>query len=144
MLIGNYHHTIEQKGRLAIPVDFRESLGDEPVITRGVDHCLYLLPFNSWSKTLDDLKPNFISPQKTRDIVRLLTHHASRVNFDSQGRILVPQVLRDLVGLQKKVLLAGSHSWVEIWDIETYKRYTKPLEDKLPQLVESLYDNQTI
>ena len=128
MLTGSYHHTIEQKGRLAIPTAFRKPLGSKPIVTQGIERCLYLLPFNNWSKTISKLDPSFISSRDTRNLVRLLSHRASRVDFDSQGRILIPGELKAYALLQQKVVVAGSIDWVEIWDIAIYNQHMQSIE----------------
>lgn len=136
MLIGSYHHTIEQKGRLAIPTAFRKDLGENPILTRGVEQCLYLLPFNNWSKTLEKLDPSFIGSKEEKDLVRLLSHRAGETGFDSQGRILVPSGLKTWANLGKKVVVAGSVNWVEIWDIETYNTHMETVDSQSESLVE--------
>ena len=142
MLTGSYHHTIEQKGRLAIPTAFRKPLGSKPIVTQGIERCLYLLPFNNWSKTISKLDPSFISSRDTRNLVRLLSHRASRVDFDSQGRILIPGELKAYALLQQKVVVAGSIDWVEIWDIATYKQHMQSIESQADSLVESLTQHE--
>lgn len=120
MLIGAYHHRLQAKGRLAIPPAFRDNLGEQAIITRGIEPCLQLLPFEIWSKLLSDLGTHPLVGVKQRQLRRLLGHQASLAEFDTQGRITILQPLRDWAGLKHRVVIAGSIDWVEIWDQTTY------------------------
>ena len=121
MLIGSFHHSLQEKGRLAIPARFRESLGDNPILTQGIETCLFLLPFNNWSSLIHDLGSNPLAGADSRNLRRLLAHQAVEVEFDAQGRIIIPRPLIDWADLKKKIVVAGSIDWVEIWDIDQYQ-----------------------
>lgn len=138
MLIGHYLHSLQTKGRLAIPASFRTKLGKKPIITRGIETCLQILPFNTWSKMLESLGTHPLASANSRDLKRLLAHNASELDFDSQGRIHVPSYLIEWAKLKKKVFVAGSVDWVEIWDPHTYHRYMQSIESKSRDLAESL------
>lgn len=127
MLIGSFHHTLEAKGRLAIPKSFRKDLGDQPILTVGLETCLQLLPFNTWRKLTQNLGSHPLEGQTQRDLRRIIANQAVEVTFDAQGRILIPDYLSVTVNLDKKVVVAGSIDWVEIWDRETYVIYLNQL-----------------
>ena len=134
MLIGNFHHTLEQKGRLAIPKQFRDALGDNPILTIGFETCLQLLPFNTWSDLTKDLGTHPLEKQHQRELRRLLSHSAASPNFDSQGRISLPTNLIAYANLKKKVVVAGSIDWIEIWDLDAYTQHISTLKQEATNL----------
>jgi MraZ protein len=117
MFMGEYNHTIDTKGRLIIPAKFREQLGKEFVITKGMDGCLFAYPFEAWREFEGKLKalPTTVD-KNARRFSRYFMAGATTVEIDKQGRILVPAVLREFAGLSKEVVLAGVLDRVEIWD----------------------------
>lgn len=138
MFIGIYYHTLGPKGRVAIPAKFRRKLDNGSVLTRGLDGCLFLFAKSEWVKLADKLKKSPLTQKKARDFVRLLTHSANEVEFDSQGRTLIPGFLREFASLKRQVVIAGSAGHVEIWDKSTYHRYLERLENEGEQIAESL------
>src|SRR3989344_2017320 len=120
MFLGRYYHSLESKGRLAIPPLFRRLLGAKPILTRGLDGCLYLLPAATWEKLIADLHTSPLADHHTRTLTRLLAHDALELEFDPQGRALLSADLRRFAGLTKKIVIAGSLNWVEIWDQARY------------------------
>ena len=117
MFMGEYNHTIDTKGRLIIPAKFREQLGKEFVITKGMYGCLFAYPFEAWREFEGKLKalPTTVD-KNARRFSRYFMAGATTVEIDKQGRILVPAVLREFAGLSKEVVLAGVLDRVEIWD----------------------------
>lgn len=123
MFIGHYYHSIENKGRLAIPVSFRDQLQSGGVLTWGLDGCLFLFPASSWQKLSDKLASLSMTNPQARQLTRLLVQSASDLNLDSQGRTLIPEHLRKIANLKKQVVVAGSLNRVEIWDRDTYHEH---------------------
>ena len=115
MFMGEYNHTIDTKGRLIIPSKFREALGEEFVVTKGLDGCLFVFDNNEWSAFESKLKTLPITNKDARKFVRFFLAGAASVEVDKQGRILVPGVLREFSKLLKDVVLIGVGSRVEIW-----------------------------
>ncbi len=138
MLIGSYYHSLQAKGRLAIPTAYRQQLGEKPILARGIEQCLYLLPFDIWSRLLQGLGNNPLSGRESRNLRRLLAHSAVAIEFDDQGRVLVPENLRTWANLEKKVVIAGSVDWVEIWDLTTYHHHLESLETQSEDIAERL------
>ncbi len=134
MLIGSFHHSLQTKGRLAIPASFRPELGDNPILTRGLEPHLTLLPFNTWSELIKNLGTHPLVGPNDRSLRRLIAHSATQVDFDSQGRIHLPKLLRDWANLQSKVVIAGSVHWVEIWNPVTYATHLDTLNTKSQEL----------
>ncbi len=121
MFIGQYNHTIDTKGRLSIPSKFREQLGDEFVITRGMDGCLFAYDKDNWNELHEKLKdlPN-LSKEAARFLYRYFFTGAMEVEVDKQGRILLPASLRAIAKLERNVVLAGVGDCIEIWDEEKW------------------------
>ena len=115
MFMGEYNHTIDSKGRLIIPSKFRETLGDEFVVTKGLDGCLFVYDNKEWSAFEEKLKSLPLTNKDARQFVRFFLAGATLAEVDKQGRILVPANLREFAGLEKEVVLVGVASRVEIW-----------------------------
>lgn len=114
MLIGEYLHSIDQKGRLSFPSKLREDLGDSFAITKGLDNCLFVYRMADWDKLLESA--NSLPTSKARNIQRFLFAGAAVVSPDKQGRILIPQNLRSHAGLEGEVVVVGVSQRAEIWD----------------------------
>ena len=121
MFMGEYNHTIDAKGRLIVPSKFREALGDEFVVTKGLDGCLFVYDNKEWSAFEEKLKALPLMNKESRKFVRFFLAGAANVEVDKQGRILIPSVLREFSELQKDVVLIGVASRVEIWSRERWE-----------------------
>jgi MraZ protein len=115
MFMGEYNHTIDTKGRLIIPSKFRDLLGDEFIVTKGLDGCLFVFPKNEWRIIEEKLRTLPLNNKSARKFTRFLVAGATTCELDKQGRILLPQVLRDFACLEKDVVLAGNLNRIEIW-----------------------------
>lgn len=119
--MGEYNHTIDTKGRLIIPSKFRETLGEEFVVTKGLDGCLFVYDNKEWAAFEEKLKSLPLTNKDARQFVRFFLAGAAMAEVDKQGRILVPSVLREFAGLEKEVVLIGVASRVEIWSKERWE-----------------------
>ncbi len=115
MFMGEYNHTIDTKGRLIIPSKFREILGDEFVVTKGLDGCLFVYDNKEWNVFEEKLKSLPLTNKDARQFARFFLAGAASVEVDKQGRILVPSVLREFADIDKEVVLVGVASRIEIW-----------------------------
>lgn len=117
MFLGRYTHTIDAKGRLIIPSKYREELGDNFIISRGYDGCLYASDRNTFDELYEKIKA---LPQSQKEIRRLrrFFFDAVEAEYDKQGRVLIPSNLREFAGLEKDVVLVGFGDKVEIWNPE--------------------------
>ena len=131
MFTGRYYHSIEAKGRLAIPQAFREELGSGGVITWGLDGCLFLFPDSYWQKFSEKLASLSLTNQNARNLTRLLVQSATDLNLDQQGRTLIPEYLRQQANLKKQVVVAGSLTRIEIWDRDTYHQHLDLIAQKI-------------
>lgn len=121
MFMGEYNHTIDAKGRVIVPSKFRETLGEEFVVTKGLDGCLFVYDNNEWAVFEEKLKSLPITNKDARAFVRFFLAGAASVEVDKQGRILLPGSLRDFAELQKDVVLIGVGSRIEIWSRERWE-----------------------
>ncbi len=115
MFMGEYNHTIDAKGRLIMPSKFRESLGDEFVVTKGLDGCLFVYPNEEWNAFEEKLRTLPLTNKNARSFSRYFLAGAATCEVDKQGRILVPSALREFAELEKEVVLVGVLSRIEIW-----------------------------
>ena len=116
MFMGEYNHTVDPKGRLIIPAKFREQLGDEFVVTKGLDGCLFVYTKEEWHNIEEKFRGISMTSKDARKFSRFFFAGAAALELDKQGRILLPPVLREYADLQKDVVLVGVLSRVEIWD----------------------------
>ena len=128
MLIGEYQHNIDTKGRVIVPARFREDLGEHFYITKGLDGCLFVLSPDEWTRLQDKVKAMPIS--KARGLQRFFFSGAAEVEPDKQGRILIPQVLRDHAQLTKDVTCIGTSSRAEIWDSKRWNEFNSTLTEE--------------
>ncbi len=138
MFIGEYQHSIDQKGRLAIPAKFRASLKTGAVVTRGLDNCLFLYTKEEWEKLASKLVNLPISQKNTRAFSRLMLAGAMDVKLDSQGRIILPEYLRSFARITKKTIVAGLYNRLEIWDKEEWDKYKGATEKNSGDIAEQL------
>ena len=110
-----YSHTVDAKGRLIIPLKFREQLGEECIVTRGLDGCLFIFESGEWEAYEEKLRKLPMTNKNARSFVRFLSGGATPCEFDKQGRILLPATLRKFAGIEKDVILAGLPNRIEVW-----------------------------
>ncbi len=121
MFMGEYNHTIDAKGRLIVPSKFREALGDTFVVTKGLDGCLFVYDNEEWQAFEEKLKSLPITNKEARQFARFFLAGAAEVEVDKQGRILVPNILREFAQISKDVVLIGVASRIEIWSKERFE-----------------------
>ena len=139
MFIGEYNHNIDEKGRLAVPSKFRALLKKGGVVARSLDnYCLTLYPKDQWQIIADKLSNIPLNKLDARAFARLILSGASDVEFDSQGRINVPEYLRKFSKLNKKAVIAGVYDKVEIWNNENWDKYKEKAEENSDRVIEGL------
>ncbi len=138
MFIGEYQHSTDEKGRLAIPAKFRATLGERAVITRGLDHCLFLFSGADWEELAKKLAALPITDTNARAFGRLMLAGAMEAPLDKQGRILLPDYLRMYASITKQTVIAGLYSRIEIWNDEAWKKYKRETESQSNEIAERL------
>lgn len=138
MLLGEYKHNLDIKGRMAIPAKFREELKSGAIITRGLDNCLFIFTSKEWESLAQKLVALPLAQANSRAFVRLMMSGASDVEVDSQGRVLIPDYLRKYAGLSKQVVVAGLYNRIEVWDGDSWEKYKSKTESSSDEIAEKL------
>ncbi len=125
MLIGEYEHMLDPKGRINFPVKLRESLGENFIITKGLDNCLFVYSLDEWTKLEERIRALPLS--KARNLQRFLFAGAAEAEPDKQGRVLIPNNLREHAGLTKDVVIVGLSTHAEIWDKNSWQKNAESL-----------------
>jgi len=124
MFYGSFKNTLDAKGRLIVPKQFREQLGSEFMITRGLDGCLFAMPQNEWDLFEEKLSKLPLTNKNARKVVRFFAAGATLCEIDKQGRVLIPENLREFAGMLKDVVIEGSMKRIELWSREKYVEAT--------------------
>jgi len=138
MFIGEYNHSLDQKGRLAIPFKFRAHLKKGAVITKGLDNCLFLYTQEEWNKMAVKMASLPFNKANDRAMARHFLAGAMAVSFDKQGRITLPDYLRKFSGLKRKVIIAGLYQRLEIWDESAWNKYKDSTDKQSNAIAEAL------
>lgn len=123
MFMGQYSHSIDDKGRLIMPSKFREQLGKEFVMTQGSEGCLFVYSLDEWKKIESRVQEMALSGEKGRKFMRVFFSSAAALELDKQGRVVIPGNLKKFAGLDKEVELIGSVTRIEIWDRVRWDEY---------------------
>ena len=140
MLLGEYEHTLDIKGRLAMPAKLREALGNKFIITKGLDGCLFVYDMEEWHKVEAKLAALPMSRKTARDSTRFLFGGPCEGECDKQGRVLLPANLRRHAGLEKDAVIVGVGSRAEIWDAQRWAAYNEESSEDVNELAEELAD----
>jgi len=138
MLMGEFHHTVDGKGRLILPSRFRELLGDGCVITRGLEKCLFVYTNEQWATVQERLQSLAFTNKTNRAFIRFFLSGAIECQLDRQGRVLLPQNLRDYAQLDRDAAIIGVLDRLEIWDRSTWETYRDNTDDDFENLAEEL------
>ena len=140
MLMGEFHHNLDEKGRLIIPSKFRNELGDKYVITKGLDKCLFVYSITEWGKIVAKLNTLQFTKKNVRAFERSFIGSASLNEFDKQGRINITSPLVHYANIAKECVIIGVGERLEIWSLEDYNKYMKENEDDLADIAEDIFD----
>lgn len=138
MLLGSYNHKLDGKGRTVLPVKFRGELGTSVVATIGIDRCIALYPLSQWEELTDKLKELSTFKKKARDFRRVLLSMASELEFDTAGRILIPQVLREYADAVSNITIIGAENHIEVWDTQKWEEHRKEVLEDIAETAEEL------
>ena len=140
MFIGEFRHSIDQKGRIAIPAKFRAKLSGGAIITKGLDnsHCLFVLTMKDWEPFAQKIVSASLGKADSRALSRHVLSGASDVGLDSQGRILIPDNLKKYAGLGKEAVVVGVYNRMEIWDVKAWSDYKAKTESQSEEIAEKL------
>ena len=139
MFIGEFQHNLDEKGRLAIPAKFRADLKKGAVVTKGLDNCLFLYTKTAWEELINSkLSRLSFNKANQRAFARFMLSGACEVDFDAQGRIVLPEYLRHFADLHKQVVIAGLYDRLEVWDKDRWEAYRANNDQASSSIAESL------
>lgn len=138
MLMGEYQHNMDTKGRVIIPAKFRDELGKKFVATRGLDHCLFVYPMDEWSILEEKLTSLPITSKNARTFVRFFFSGATECELDKQGRISLPANLRTYADLNKELVIIGLANRIELWSKERWDTYLDDAEDSYEDIAATM------
>ena len=141
MLMGEYHHSIDDKGRIMIPSTFRDVLGNSFIITRGLEGCLFLYSLVEWEKITQKLNKLPFTKKDARSFMRFFLSGATAAEFDKQGRINITSPLISYAELKKECVIIGVGDRLEIWSSEKWNSFYEDNKDNLSNIAEDLFDS---
>ena len=140
MFIGEYHHAIDEKGRIIIPAKFREELGSSFIVTRGIENCLFIYSMENWAKITDKLNSLPFTHKDARTFNRFFMSGATDVELDKQGRINLPSPLIQYANLVKDCVVIGTGDRLEVWSLESWDRFFDSTKDSMSDIAENLFN----
>ena len=140
MFMGEYHHNIDEKGHLIMPSKFRYDLGENFIVTRGIDSCLFVYPKETWNKLTSKLNELSFTKKDVRSFQRFFLSAATLSEFDKQGRINIPTPLADYASLTKECVVIGVNDRIEIWSKENFDKFLNDNIDNISEIAENLFD----
>ncbi len=143
MLMGEYHHNLDDKGRLTIPSKFREDLGEKFVITRGLENCLFAYSEEDFQKIVLDLQKIPFTKKDARQFMRFFLSGAITVEFDKQGRINIQSPLIAYANLEKECVIIGAGNRLEIWSKDNWNNFLDSTKDNMADIAENIFATDT-
>ncbi len=139
MFMGEYHHNIDEKGRIVIPTKFREILEDKFIVVRGIEKCLYIYAKKDWEKLVEKLNTLPFTKKDARTFIRSFFSGATECEFDRQGRTCIASPLIVYAGLSKECVIIGANDRIEIWGLTEWNNFLAQNEEKLSDIAENLF-----
>lgn len=139
MLMGEFHHNIDEKNRLVIPSKFRNELGEEFIVTRGLDHCLFVYSKDEWDKIVSKLKTLPFTQKDARNFTRFFLSGAAYCEFDRSGRISITSPLIEYADITKECVIIGANDRLEIWSKESWEKFLCDNENEFSDIAENLF-----
>lgn len=140
MFMGEHHHNIDDKNRLIIPSKFREDLGEEFIVTRGIENCLFVYSKEEWQKIVNKLESLPFTKKDARNFIRFFLSGATVAEFDKQGRINISQTLVSYAKLKKECVVIGTGNRLEIWSKEDWDSFFNSAKDNMSDIAENLFE----
>lgn len=142
MLMGEYHHTIDEKNRLIIPSKFRSELGEKFVITRGLENCLFVYSLVEWENIVSKLRTLPFTKKDSRNFTRFFMSGATECILDKSGRVSITSPLVHYAGLTKDCVIIGANDRLEIWDNDAWENFFNENEDNFSDIAENLFGGE--
>ena len=144
MFIGEYHHTIDEKGRVIVPAKFREELGSNFIVTRGIENCLFVYSNENWAKITNKLNTLPFTHKDARTFNRFFMSGATEVELDKQGRMNLPSPLISYANLVKDCVIIGTGDRLEVWSEESWGCFFDSTKDSMSDIAENLFCNESV
>ena len=141
MFIGEYHHSVDDKGRLIIPSKFRDELGTKFIITRGIENCLFVYSLESWEKIVNKLETLPFTKKDARAFILFFLSGASEAEFEKQGRINITSPLISYANITKECVVIGTGDRLEIWSEESWNDFFTSAKDSMSDIAENLFES---
>ena len=141
MMMGEYHHNIDEKGRLIIPSKFRFELGEKFVITRGLDKCLFVYSMDEWNKMVEKLKELSFTKKDARFFMRMFLSGATECELDKSGRVNIVNNLIEYASLEKECVILGVNDRLEIWSLDEFNNFFNNNIDNFSDIAENLFES---
>lgn len=139
MLMGEFHHNIDEKNRLVIPSKFRSELGEQFIITRGLDKCLFIYSMNEWNKLVTKLNTLPFTQKNARNFTRFFLSGAINAEFDRSGRVGITSPLIEYADINKECVIIGASDRLEIWSKESWDKFLSDNEENFSDIAENLF-----
>lgn len=140
MFMGEYHHNIDDKGRIIIPSKFRYDLGEKFIITRGIDKCIFVYPNSEWIKLISNLNELSFTRKDVRSFQRFFLSGATECEFDKQGRINITSPLADYADLTKECVIIGVNDRIELWAKDNFDKFINDNIENISDIAENLFE----
>lgn len=144
MFMGEFHHNIDDKARLVMPSKFREELGENFIVTRGLEGCLFIYSKEEWTNIVSKLKQLPFTKKDARAFLRFFLSGAMECTLDKQGRIVLPMPLVSYAKLKKECVIIGVNDRLEVWSKDSFDDYFNQNEENISDLAEDLFDNMEV
>ena len=141
MMIGEYHHNIDEKGRLIIPSKFRIELGEKFIVTRGMEKCLFVYPMKDWNNMISELNKLSFTKKDYRTFMRMLLSGATECELDKSGRVNISNPLKSYASLEKECVIIGVNDRLEIWSENGFEDFFNSNIENYSDIAENLFDN---
>lgn len=140
MFMGEFHHNIDEKGRLIIPSKFRYELGEKFIVTRGLENCLFVYPMNDWNNIINKLKELPFTNKDARTFMRMFLSGATECEIDRNGRINISSPLINYASLEKECVIIGVNDRLEIWSNDKFDEFFNTNIDNFSDIAENLFN----
>lgn len=144
MFTGEYHHSVDEKGRLVLPAKYRNELGEKFVITRGIEHCLYVYSIDSWNDITNKLNSLPFTKKDAREFTRFFLSGATVAEFDSQGRVNITSPQLSYADIEKECVVVGVGNRLEIWAVENWNTFMDSAFKNMSDIAENLFNERVI
>lgn len=144
MFMGEYHHSVDEKGRLIIPSKFRADGMNKFILTRGIEHCLYVYPLDVWEQITNKLESLAFTKKDAREFTRFFLSGATVAELDSQGRVKITSPQMSYANIEKECVIVGVGNRIEIWAVENWNSFMNSAFENMSETADNLFNESVI